>query len=1341
LVESGQVPSSSTQELSKSWVMFRTLSASVYLTVKQLICLSSVLCLLTLTACTKAEPTLKSLSSEIDGLQLSPAEPTFYSATGSLQIAGVCDARITKLHISIDGGEMMPLTEHLDSGSNQIDCSQRTLNFAVPKALLNLNDDPLADTAPQVRKIKIVGDTDFGAKPWTEMSVTFIKDVAKPVVTLSANTKIKKNEDTAYNVRGSCESPYPVNLRFGSLSASAPCLLNEYSAVVNVTSEPDALAINLSAEQTDAAGNISVPTAMAVWKDTVAPLFDITSYEPKLINSANVGTLKFSGYCERGLLISIVSPAQAAKTYPCPVGPGSTFTLTDSPYDISQAPDTDTPFMAVIQQTDAIGNTTSKSLAFDYKDTLRGLITNLQIVLPQANATNTFKGNCLANQGNVTVELKQGSAASVVLPGVPCIAGAWIYGNQTITSFAEGTVNVSVYQTDNHANKSDVVPGSFVIDRTPPNLTFTTYDPVINLADSSLNQTVSGDCENGSSISFSVNNGVSIVTAPNTVCTASRWTAVVSYAGVVAATTSTTYTVESKDTALNLNSVSKTITVDIVKPVVTIIEPSTSTFVNLANVSAFRFKGACTLGNGQVKLTIQTLNQLFDCVDDGTGNGIYDGVLSLNTSAIPDGENSFSLVQTDSANNSGQALSSVFKDVIRPTAPTSLGDIVNTDSNVLDKTPTFSPSGGSEIPSTSPYRSGFSHYKIAYREKNGATDISISGNIAPGNSAAVAAATGGLSASKVYTAYAFSVDAAGNYSLPYTEDWDYCPARTIVIRPEGPNVDQGGSPQLFDVPRSCKRGNIVVHARGEAGRLVNGSYAPKYGGGGIASALLSGDLVAGKKLIVKFAGAGLGGGAMAGGSINANSGGRYAWVTNSDTNLLQLVAGGGGGTATADITSFNLPGVGGDRGLGEGDCESTYPRREYCGRNGNNLVEASFFGAAGAAGKTATVCPGDEGSPGVYALSASASAGFGGNAGNKRAGKEAGGGGGGYGGGGAGGGGRDTNCNGRSGGGGGSYIAGSSVVSSTALGLYAGQNHGLPEVRITIGLPKVPCPSGYTFIPPNGTPTNSTGAGGLSGELGFCVANYEAYVATAGGPAASSVNKLPTSSLSRASAANACAKNTNPSGVGKLPSNLQWQAVANIVHWNETNWELKYPGQAPDLSKSNSLSVGVTRDSRPSRVAVETESSNPCYGTTSGGSCPTTWSLHKRTHDLGNGTTIWDMGGNLTEWVEDGAPSISGANYYVSRLNMNDAGAEGTAWSFFAPSADYSVNYNQTNYYGLGKILADVVASPSGVVRGGSANFESNASGIFAGSIKQTPSIQDPDIGFRCVFDFAAPGF
>lgn len=260
--------------------------------------------------------------------------------------------------------------------------------------------------------------------------------------------------------------------------------------------------------------------------------------------------------------------------------------------------------------------------------------------------------------------------------------------------------------------------------------------------------------------------------------------------------------------------------------------------------------------------------------------------------------------------------------------------------------------------------------------------------------------------------------------------------------------------------------------------------------------------------------------------------------------------------------------------------------------------------------------------------------------------------------------------------------------------------------KIVAGSSVQVCPDNYIFVP------------ALAGytTLDFCVAKYEMKNDGYGMPI-SQASGTPWVSIDRPTARAKC----KALGVGfDMISNDQWQSIARNIAGVASNWSGGSVGGTGQLNRGHS--DGVPNNA----LAAVTDDNDSCNGT--GETCSSTvWSDQRRTHTLSNGNVIWDLAGNVQEWVTNDSNVSNGANAYISTIN--DGLLRQTR--FGAASGTICTSSGSSPYCGMGQGLFAYTAG--GIFRGG--DWASGVpTGIFAVSLNTATSVGTTSKGFRCVF-------
>ena len=207
-----------------------------------------------------------------------------------------------------------------------------------------------------------------------------------------------------------------------------------------------------------------------------------------------------------------------------------------------------------------------------------------------------------------------------------------------------------------------------------------------------------------------------------------------------------------------------------------------------------------------------------------------------------------------------------------------------------------------------------------------------------------------------------------------------------------------------------------------------------------------------------------------------------------------------------------------------------------------------------------------------------------------------------------------------------------------------------------------------------------------------------------------------------------------------LITNDEWQSIARNIEFVTSNWANGTVGD------EGGLSVGHTRSSVSTRGAQEADSddNNACHATEE--TCDSnTWNSQRRTHTLSNGEVVWDIGGNVQEWVKDDnlVSHDVDVNRFLSQVtdlthprSVSLSGGTTTtsrrAKGHFGPSGDYT-KLDSEPFGGFG--ISWLNAGPR-IIRGGKfATPSSQASqGVFTTELVHSMLFAHDGLGFRCAY-------
>ena len=218
-----------------------------------------------------------------------------------------------------------------------------------------------------------------------------------------------------------------------------------------------------------------------------------------------------------------------------------------------------------------------------------------------------------------------------------------------------------------------------------------------------------------------------------------------------------------------------------------------------------------------------------------------------------------------------------------------------------------------------------------------------------------------------------------------------------------------------------------------------------------------------------------------------------------------------------------------------------------------------------------------------------------------------------------------------------------SLISSTTTSIIVTADHsttgGLKAPQASTIITSRICPDNFVMVPPLKNYTDES----------FCMAKYE-MKNSGSDTAISQADGTPYINISRDESINKC----QAMGSGyDLITNDEWQTIARNIELVKSNWKNQRIGKST-LNTGHHSSDAVTT---ATPMAANSNDNQACFGTPK--DCDSsTWNIYKRTHNLSNGEVVWDMSGNVSEWIKEDN-SVNYSQGYIVQLSYTYPGPRG----------------------------------------------------------------------------------
>lgn len=423
------------------------------------------------------------------------------------------------------------------------------------------SDGPVAVTADH---------TDANGNAAVQASQNLTKDTGVPTVSVTSTAVINNANKSAYTLTGTCSEGGTSVVIGGAVATTVNCNSGTWSLNIDYSTAAEGT-VSVTANHSDAVGNVAVQATATLVKDTILPTVTIANL---MITAANHTSVPLTGTCsEDGQTVTIGGPVSQSTT--CI---GGTWSVN---VDLSGVPDGIVSVTA--DHSDVAGNNAPQATRNLVKNTNIVVVTIDSVFINNQNKSAVpLSGSCSEDGHAVTV----GGAVSA---SATCTGGSWTVAAD-FSAQSDGSVSITADHDDGMGISASQATASLTKDTLLPTVTITSNGNIVD--GNKTSYTLAGTCsENGRTIA--IGGGVIASTA----CISGSWSAVVNYSGV--ADGSVSVTADGDDAAGNeAAQASTTLTKDTAVPLVTI----TNLNITSANKNSYPLSGTCSENGRAVTL-------------------------------------------------------------------------------------------------------------------------------------------------------------------------------------------------------------------------------------------------------------------------------------------------------------------------------------------------------------------------------------------------------------------------------------------------------------------------------------------------------------------------------------------------------------------------------------------------------------------------------------------------------------------------------------------------------------------------------------------------------------------